>query len=79
MTMTKGWRRLSSLCLLPAGSSVGREARDSCFALSFCYVCVVGAQIIMDGTLTWDPYVRQTIDMVRSIHRHHYCMGPGYR
>jgi hypothetical protein len=33
----------------------------------------------MDGTLTWDPYVRQTIDMVRSIHRHHYCMGPGYR
>lgn len=38
-----------------------------------------GRDVILDGTLSWEPFVQQTIAMVRSVHRHRYRMGPGYR
>jgi len=34
--------------------------------------------IVVDGTMTWLPYVQQTIDMVRDAHKHRYLLGPGY-
>ena len=33
--------------------------------------------IVFDGTMTWAPFVEQTIDMVRD-HEHNYRLGPGY-
>ncbi|RAL52831.1 hypothetical protein DM860_007599 [Cuscuta australis] len=37
-----------------------------------------GRDVIMDGTLSWLPFVVQTITMARNIHRKRYRMGPGY-
>lgn len=33
----------------------------------------------MDGTLSWEPFVEQTIAMARNVHKHHYRMGVGYK
>lgn len=33
--------------------------------------------IVFDGTMTWLPFVEQTIAMVRD-HQHNYRRGPGY-
>ena len=33
--------------------------------------------IVFDGTMTWAPFVKQTLAMVRD-HRHTYRRGPGY-
>ncbi|KAJ0230186.1 P-loop containing nucleoside triphosphate hydrolases superfamily protein [Hirschfeldia incana] len=38
-----------------------------------------GRDVIMDGTLSWLPFVVQTITMARNVHRHRYRMGPGYK
>ncbi|EAY76007.1 hypothetical protein OsI_03932 [Oryza sativa Indica Group] len=38
-----------------------------------------GRDVIMDGTLSWEPFVLQTIDMARSVHRQRYRMGVGYK
>lgn len=35
--------------------------------------------MIMDGTLSWLPFVVQTINMARNVHRRRYRMGAGYR
>jgi hypothetical protein len=32
----------------------------------------------MDGTLSWKPFVQQTIAMARNVHRQKYRMGIGY-
>ncbi|KAG0493110.1 hypothetical protein HPP92_006508 [Vanilla planifolia] len=37
-----------------------------------------GRDVIMDGTLSWEPFVEQTIAMARSVHLLRYRMGPGY-
>ncbi|KAI0518653.1 hypothetical protein KFK09_006089 [Dendrobium nobile] len=37
-----------------------------------------GRDVIMDGTLSWEPFVEQTIAMVRDVHLRRYRMGPGY-
>ncbi|XP_020584838.1 uncharacterized protein LOC110027664 isoform X2 [Phalaenopsis equestris] len=37
-----------------------------------------GRDVIMDGTLSWEPFVVQTIAMAREVHRRRYRMGPGY-
>ncbi|KAF4387139.1 hypothetical protein G4B88_024711 [Cannabis sativa] len=37
-----------------------------------------GRDVIMDGTLSWEPFVVQTITMARNVHRRRYRMGPGY-
>jgi len=33
--------------------------------------------VVFDGTMTWAPFVQQTIAMVRD-HKHNYKRGPGY-
>ncbi|KAL1060678.1 hypothetical protein V6Z11_1Z078800 [Gossypium hirsutum] len=33
----------------------------------------------MDGTLSWEPFVEQTIAMARNVHKHRYRMGVGYK
>lgn len=37
-----------------------------------------GRDVIMDGTLSWEPFVEQTIAMARAVHRRRYRMGIGY-
>ncbi|CAD6205874.1 unnamed protein product [Miscanthus lutarioriparius] len=38
-----------------------------------------GRDVILDGTLSWEPYVEQTIAMARAVHRQRYRMGVGYK
>nr|GMD79374.1 hypothetical protein DY000_00000664 [Ipomoea batatas] len=38
-----------------------------------------GRDVIMDGTLSWKPFVEQTIAMARDVHQHRYRMGEGYK
>ncbi|KAK9684632.1 hypothetical protein RND81_10G221600 [Saponaria officinalis] len=38
-----------------------------------------GRDVIMDGTLSWAPFVEQTIEMARNIHKWRYRMGVGYK
>jgi hypothetical protein len=38
-----------------------------------------GRDVIMDGTMSWEPFVLQTIAMARSVHRQRYRMGVGYK
>ncbi|KVH88751.1 hypothetical protein Ccrd_025813 [Cynara cardunculus var. scolymus] len=55
--------------------------QDSTDAASSLLVTALneGRDVIMDGTLSWEPFVYQTIDMVRSVHKHRYRMGKGYK
>ncbi|KAF8111692.1 hypothetical protein N665_0073s0050 [Sinapis alba] len=38
-----------------------------------------GRDVIMDGTLSWEPFVEQMITMARNVHKHRYRMGVGYK
>lgn len=38
-----------------------------------------GRDVIMDGTLSWEPFVQQTIAMARNVHNRRYRMGVGYK
>ncbi|XP_024526494.1 uncharacterized protein LOC9662922 [Selaginella moellendorffii] len=38
-----------------------------------------GRDVIFDGTMSWEPFVMQTIAMARDVHRRRYRLGPGYR
>ncbi|KAL5217456.1 hypothetical protein ABZP36_018140 [Zizania latifolia] len=38
-----------------------------------------GRDVILDGTLSWEPFVEQTVAMARDVHRRRYRMGPGYK
>ncbi|KAL9227398.1 hypothetical protein vseg_003089 [Gypsophila vaccaria] len=38
-----------------------------------------GRDVIMDGTLSWAPFVEQTIEMARNVHKSRYRMGAGYK
>ncbi|XP_050218860.1 calmodulin calcium-dependent NAD kinase [Mercurialis annua] len=38
-----------------------------------------GRDVIMDGTLSWEPFFEQTIAMARNVHNCRYRMGVGYR
>ncbi|KAG6727111.1 hypothetical protein I3842_02G114400 [Carya illinoinensis] len=38
-----------------------------------------GRDVIMDGTLSWEPFVEQTITMARNVHKCRYRMGIGYQ
>ncbi|GMN53503.1 hypothetical protein TIFTF001_022625 [Ficus carica] len=38
-----------------------------------------GRDVIMDGTLSWVPFVEQTIAMARNVHKCRYRMGVGYK
>ncbi|XP_042967021.1 calmodulin calcium-dependent NAD kinase-like [Carya illinoinensis] len=37
-----------------------------------------GRDVFMDGTLSWEPFVEQTIAMARNVHKCRYRMGVGY-
>ncbi|KAI3693111.1 hypothetical protein L6452_32941 [Arctium lappa] len=55
--------------------------QDSTNAASSLLVTALneGRDVIMDGTLSWEPFVEQTIAMARSVHKHRYRMGIGYK
>lgn len=38
-----------------------------------------GRDVIMDGTLSWQPFVEQTVAMARNVHKWRYRMGVGYK
>ncbi|KAG7653014.1 Zeta toxin domain [Arabidopsis suecica] len=38
-----------------------------------------GRDVIMDGTLSWEPFVEQMIEMARNVHKQKYRMGVGYK
>ncbi|KAG7645033.1 putative Zeta toxin domain, P-loop containing nucleoside triphosphate hydrolase [Arabidopsis thaliana] len=38
-----------------------------------------GRDVIMDGTLSWEPFVEQMIEMARNVHKQKYRMGEGYK
>ncbi|XP_058770792.1 calmodulin calcium-dependent NAD kinase-like [Vicia villosa] len=38
-----------------------------------------GRDVIMDGTLSWEPFLEQTIAMARNVHKCKYRMGVGYK
>ncbi|KAI6694155.1 hypothetical protein NL676_021865 [Syzygium grande] len=38
-----------------------------------------GRDVILDSTLSWEPFVQQTVTMARDVHRHSYRMGVGYK
>ncbi|GAB2294567.1 hypothetical protein Dimus_028770 [Dionaea muscipula] len=38
-----------------------------------------GRDVMLDGTLSWIPFVEQTIAMARNVHKHSYRMGIGYK
>ncbi|CAN8311199.1 unnamed protein product [Cochlearia groenlandica] len=38
-----------------------------------------GRDVIMDGTLSWEPFVEQMITMARNVHKQRYRMGAGYK
>jgi hypothetical protein len=38
-----------------------------------------GRDVILDGTLSWEPFVEQTIAMARAVHRRRHRMGAGYK
>ncbi|KAJ8558536.1 hypothetical protein K7X08_034065 [Anisodus acutangulus] len=38
-----------------------------------------GRDVIMDGTLSWIPFVVKTITMARNVHQRRYRMGAGYK
>ncbi|KAF7038032.1 hypothetical protein CFC21_048268 [Triticum aestivum] len=38
-----------------------------------------GRDVIMDGTLSWEPFVLQTVAMAREVHQQRYRMGAGYK
>ena len=38
-----------------------------------------GRDVIMDGTLSWEPFVEQIIAMARNVHKCRYRMGVGYK
>jgi hypothetical protein len=37
-----------------------------------------GRDVVLDGTLAWQPFTAQTVEMVRNSHRYEYRRGPGY-
>ncbi|KAL4390461.1 hypothetical protein HN51_011374 [Arachis hypogaea] len=38
-----------------------------------------GRDVIMDGTLSWEPFVEETISMARNVHKCRYRMEVGYK
>ncbi|KAF8014507.1 hypothetical protein BT93_H0348 [Corymbia citriodora subsp. variegata] len=38
-----------------------------------------GRDVILDSTLSWEPFVQQTVAMAREVHKQRYRMGVGYK
>ena len=37
-----------------------------------------GRNIVLDGTMTWRPYVEQIVAMIRLVHTYQFRLGPGW-
>lgn len=37
-----------------------------------------GRNIVLDGTMTWRPYVEQIVAMIRLVHKYRFRLGPGW-
>ncbi|XP_074316131.1 calmodulin calcium-dependent NAD kinase [Silene latifolia] len=75
------YRALSSRCHHDAVHTAELVHQSSTDAASSVLVTALneGRDVIMDGTLSWLPFVVQTITMARNVHRKRYRMGPGYQ
>ncbi|KAK9684890.1 hypothetical protein RND81_10G240300 [Saponaria officinalis] len=75
------YRALSSRCHHDAVHTAELVHQSSTDAASSVLVTALneGRDVIMDGTLSWVPFVVQTITMARNVHRKRYRMGPGYQ
>ncbi|XP_015887820.3 calmodulin calcium-dependent NAD kinase [Ziziphus jujuba] len=64
--------------MLPTAELVHQKSTD---AASSVLVTALneGRDVIMDGTLSWEPFVEQTIAMARNVHKFRYRMGVGYK
>ncbi|KAG5223599.1 Zeta toxin domain-containing protein [Salix suchowensis] len=76
------YRALSSMGhhddMLPTSELVHQSSTDAASSL-LVTALNEGRDVIMDGTLSWEPFVEQTIAMARSVHKCRYRMGLGYR
>ncbi|KAJ6351339.1 hypothetical protein OIU78_007286 [Salix suchowensis] len=64
--------------MLPTSELVHQSSTDAASSL-LVTALNEGRDVIMDGTLSWEPFVEQTIAMARSVHKCRYRMGLGYR
>lgn len=64
--------------LLPTAELVHQSSTDAASSL-LVTALNEGRDVIMDGTLSWEPFVEQTIAMARNVHKYRYRMGVGYK
>ncbi|GLT78670.1 hypothetical protein SLA2020_501980 [Shorea laevis] len=64
--------------MLPTAELVHQSSTDAASSL-LVTALNEGRDVIMDGTLSWQPFVEQTIAMARNVHRKRYRMGVGYK
>ncbi|GLT99478.1 hypothetical protein SLE2022_169150 [Rubroshorea leprosula] len=64
--------------MLPTAELVHQSSTDAASSL-LVTALNEGRDVIMDGTLSWEPFVEQTIAMARNVHRKRYRMGVGYK
>ncbi|KAK8507277.1 hypothetical protein V6N13_070063 [Hibiscus sabdariffa] len=64
--------------MLPTSELVHQSSTDAASSL-LVTALNEGRDVIMDGTLSWEPFVEQTIAMARNVHKHRYRMGVGYK
>ncbi|MBA0588663.1 hypothetical protein Gorai_001758, partial [Gossypium raimondii] len=64
--------------ILPTSELVHQSSTDAASSL-LVTALNEGRDVIMDGTLSWEPFVEQTIAMARNVHKHRYRMGVGYK
>ncbi|CAN0904449.1 Calmodulin calcium-dependent NAD kinase [Linum grandiflorum] len=64
--------------MLPTSELVHKSSTDAASSL-LVTALNEGRDVIMDGTLSWEPFVEQTIEMARNVHKRRYRMGVGYK
>ncbi|CAN0887201.1 Calmodulin calcium-dependent NAD kinase [Linum grandiflorum] len=64
--------------MLPTAELVHQASIDAASSL-LVTALNEGRDVIMDGTLSWEPFVEQTIQMARDVHKRRYRMGVGYK
>ncbi|BFI10918.1 hypothetical protein MPTK1_3g18830 [Marchantia polymorpha subsp. ruderalis] len=74
------YRALSSMSAGHISEAAELVHQSSTNAASALLVAALneGRDVILDGTMSWEPFVLQTIAMARDVHNRQYCMGPGY-
>ncbi|GFP95877.1 hypothetical protein PHJA_001731900 [Phtheirospermum japonicum] len=72
--------RCPVLLLMGGGMGAGKRAAANAVVVEAdAFKETDGRDVIMDGTLSWEPFVEQTIAMARNVHKHRYRMGEGYK